>query len=224
MGSDHCLHDLPVFCSWSGGKDSCLALHRAVQAGARPTHLFTMLIEGGERSHSHGLSVDLLRAQSESLGLPIVFREATWDGYEAAFLDGLAELRDQGALAGVFGDIDIDDHRKWVEDACAKAGLRAYEPLWGGGRRELLDEFLSTGYEARVVAVRDGAAPAELLGRALGPEVIAAFESHGADACGENGEYHTVVTGGPLFRASVRVREGERVLRGGCWFVDFRLD
>ncbi len=213
----------PFFCSWSGGKDSCLALYRAARAGGEVRWLLNMCTESGERSRSHGLSVDVLRAQAAAVGIPIVFRAASWDDYERVFLEALAEFKEKGAVAGVFGDIDLDPHREWVERVCASAGVEAHEPLWKGLRRELLDEFLGAGFEARLVALKDSALSSDLLGRRLDGELIAEIESAGADACGENGEYHTVVVNGPLFSRPLELVAGRRVLRDGYWFLDLEL-
>jgi hypothetical protein len=118
------------FCSWSGGKDSCLALYRAMKAGATPHFLFTMLEESGERSRSHGLPLEILRAQALSLGIPLKTRCASWSEYEAVFIAALQEMAESGVRAGVFGDIDIDSHREWEKMVCHRAGMEAYLPLW----------------------------------------------------------------------------------------------
>jgi diphthine-ammonia ligase len=207
------------FVSWSGGKDSCLALHRAVAAGARPVALFTMMTELEDISRSHGLPRWLLESQAGALGLPLVTRAASWADYEAAFDDGLAELACLGARKGIFGDIDIEEHRAWCQQLCQGAGLAAEHPLWQGERRALLEEFLSLGYEAMIVAVRLSCLDRELLGQTLTPDLISRIEARGADACGENGEYHTVVTGGPLLRGRVGARPGAVSEHGGCAFV-----
>src|SRR5262245_17562007 len=103
-----------VFCSWSGGKDSALALHEAMLAGAEPRFLVSMLTEGGRRSRSHGLARELLVAQAAAIGVPIRFGCATWDGYRDEFVRVVkAEVAATGVRAGVFGDIDMDDHRRW---------------------------------------------------------------------------------------------------------------
>lgn len=176
----------PAFCSWSGGKDSALALHEAIAAGAEPRFLISMLTEGGERSRSHGLARELLEAQAAAVGVPIRFGAATWPGYREAFVRVLGEgVAATGARLGVFGDIDIDDHQGWVEDVCAEVRARAALPLWHRDRREVVDELLGVGFEAVIVAVRDGVLPASLLGRTLDPELVAEIEAAGADACGE---------------------------------------
>jgi uncharacterized protein (TIGR00290 family) len=194
----------PFFSSWSGGKDSYLALQRAVAGGGRPVALLTMLDEGGRRTHSHALPVSLVARQAQALGLPLVLRSASWDTYEEVFLDGLAELRgERGITAGVFGDIDLQPHRDWVERVCAVAGLRACLPLWLEPRRALLDELFAAGVIATVVAVNGDRLDTRFLGRRLDRALITELEAAGVDACGEEGEFHTVVTAAPLYAAPV---------------------
>jgi diphthine-ammonia ligase len=209
-----------IVCSWSGGKDSCLALWRAVQAGSRLCALTTMFTEDGQRSRSHGLSREVLAAQAEALGVPLLSRSATWDDYEQAFVDLLRDARRLGATAVVFGDIDIPRHRQWEENVCWQAGLAARLPLWQTDRLTLLDEFWDAGFECRLVAIRDGLVDRKYLGRVLDRALAVELSSMGIDACGENGEFHTLVTAGPLFRQPLRFALGEQVLKSGCWFQD----
>ena len=218
------LSGVPVFCSWSGGKDSAFALHEAAAAGAVPRQLIAMMIEGGERSRSHGLSREVLAAQAEAVGLPIEFGAASWSGYEAELLRLLeANVAAGGPTVGVFGDIDLQEHRDWVERVCGLAGAEARLPLWQRDRRRLMDELLAAGFEAVIVAVRDGVLPPELLGRTIDAALVTEIERHGADAAGENGEFHTLVVDGPLFRHRLEVEPGERSLRDGVWFLDLAV-
>lgn len=214
-------HGAPVYCSWSGGKDSALALHEAIRVGAEPRFLVSMLTEGGERSRSHGLPRELLAAQAAAVGVSIRFGAATWRGYREELVRVVAEgIEATGARAGVFGDIDMDEHREWEEGVCAEVGTEAVLPLWHRDRRAVTDQLLASGFEAVIVAVRDGVLPRSLLGRTLDAGVLAEIEAMGADACGENGEFHTFVVDGPIFRERVEVELGERSLRDGVWFVD----
>jgi uncharacterized protein (TIGR00290 family) len=216
--------EVPVFCSWSGGKDSALALHEATKAGARPRVLVSMLTEGGERSRSHGLRREILAAQAEAIGVPIRFGAATWGGYRDELLRVAREaIAATGATAGVFGDIDTAAHREWEEGVCAELGTEALLPLWRRERRAVAQELLDAGFAAMIVAVRDGVLPASLLGRVLDPGALAEIEAAGADACGENGEFHTVVLDGPIFRRPIPVRTGDASLRDGVWFLDVAL-
>ena len=218
------LRGLPVFCSWSGGKDSALALHEAVRRGASPRLLVSMMVESGGRSRSHGLSRELMLAQADALDLPIRFGRASWDGYEDELRRTIATgAAEHGAVAGVFGDIDIDRHRAWVERVAGEGGVRALLPLWQRDRRQLMDQLLGAGFEAVIVAVRNGALPADLLGRTLDASLVEEIAAAGADAAGENGEYHSVVVDGPLFRRRLEVRAGETSLRDGVWFIDLEV-
>lgn len=214
-----------IVCSWSGGKDSCLALDRAIRGGARPVCLATMFTEDGERSRSHGLSRGVIEAQAAAISLPLLSRSASWDDYEAAMVDLLCEAQQQhGATAGVFGDIDIPRHRQWEEMVCQRAGLAALLPLWQEERLALLAEWWQRGFEARIVVVREGVLDRRFLGRTLDLQAADEITAAGADACGENGEFHTVVTSGPLFHQPIRLICGQQVLRSGCWFQDVRLE
>jgi diphthine-ammonia ligase len=192
-----------VFVSWSGGKDAYLALQRAVRRGAEPAAIVCMLHEDGRVSRGHGLPLALLEEQAAALGVPLATRATTWDGYEATFVSLLHELRGQGVQAAVFGDIDLQGHRDWVEGVCEVSGLGCHLPLWQEPRRVLLDEFLGSGGHATIVAVDHSKLGAEFLGLELDADVIARLEAAGADACGEEGEYHTMVTQAPLFSRAV---------------------
>ena len=209
------------FCSWSGGKDAYLAFARAVAAGGRPEALVCMLNEDGARSRGHGLPVALLEAQAAALGVPLITGAATWDGYEAAFVGVLHALRRQGVEAAVFGDIDLEGHRVWVEGVCDIAGLTCHLPLWQEPRRRLIDELLTGGVRATIVAVDAAKLEASFLGRELSDALVAELEAAGADACGEEGEYHTMVTAAPLFAAPVPLVWDGREERDGHWVLKF---
>ena len=214
---------VPIVCSWSGGKDSCLALWRAVQAGAVVRSLATMFTEDGHRSRSHGLAHSVIEAQAAAIGAPLLARSATWDDYEPSFVDMLREAQQIGVEAVAFGDIDILRHRQWEESVCSQAGLTAWLPLWQQDRLALLDEFWNAGFECRIVTVRDGVTDRRYLGRVLDRGVACELAQAGIDACGENGEFHTLVTAGPLFRRPLAIELGEQVLRSGCWFQDLTV-
>ncbi len=214
------IKDCSFFCSWSGGKDSCLSLYRAIQEGGQPRFLLTMLREGGERSRSHGLPVSLIREQALSLGIPAVFRASSRDDYETVFVSALCEFKKEGVGVGIFGDIDIEDHREWGERVCSSAGVRPYFPLWKKDRRGLLEKLLKAGFKATIVSVKEDVLDTRFLGKTLNMDVIKEIESVGIDASGEEGEYHTVVTDGPIFSTPIRLEEKGQVFRQGYWFLD----
>ena len=207
-------------CSWSGGKDSCLALARAAATGDRPALLITLLTEEVQRSRSHGLRREVLAAQAAAMDVPLLTAATSWDNYEATMIGLLRQAKDQGISTAVFGDIDIPRHRAWEEMVCAAAGLEASLPLWQEDRHELLRQFWRLGYECRMVVARDGVVDPQLLGRVLDEPLARDLTAAGIDACGENGEFHTLVTAGPLFSHALNLQFGHRVLRDGCWFVD----
>ena len=210
-------------CSWSGGKDSCLALYRCMGAGWVPARLLTMLTEDGCRTRSHGLLKDVVRAQAESIGVPLCTRPASWTTYEEQFTGLLMAAAEDAIQDAVFGDIDLEDHRVWEERVCANAGMTAHLPLWQTDRIELLSEFWEAGFETRIVVVRADVLGPDVLGTRLDRAVAEDFAARGIDPCGENGEFHTVVTDGPIFGSPIALAAGEKVLRDGCWVQDLQV-
>lgn len=219
-GNMHSIEGRPFFCSWSGGKDSCLALYHALKQGGKPQCLLTMMAEDGRKSRSHRLPRSLLEEQARQLGIPIVFRPASWDEYEATFLATLHEFRAQGIEAGVFGDIDLEPNREWGVRQCEAAGLWPYHPLWKRPRRALLQEFIDLQFKAIVVVTNAGRLGAEWLGRTIDVQTLQDLERAGVDASGELGEYHTVVTDGPLFQHPARLEARQPLWHEGYWFLD----
>ena len=180
-----------------------------------------MLHEDGDCSRGHGLPVALLEAQAAALGVPLVTGATTWDDYEATFVGILHGLKRKGVEAGVFGDIDLEGHRVWVEEVCEIANVSCHVPLWQEPRRLLIGELLAGGVRATVVAVDAARLDASFLGRELTAELVAELEAAGADACGEEGEYHTMVTAAPLFSAPVPLVWDGLEERDGHWTLKF---
>jgi uncharacterized protein (TIGR00290 family) len=213
---------MKVFSSWSGGKDCCLALWKAARAGHEVVCLLNMLDESGERSRSHGTKAGILRAQSEAMGIPIIQRATSWGDYERSFKDAALGLKQAGMEGGIFGDIDLQEHREWVERVCAEVGMEAILPLWREGREGLLREFIDLGFEAVVVAARASSLGPEWLGRKVDERFLSDLQKLGrVDLSGEGGEYHTLVTGGPLFSTKIIITEARRESRKGYYFLDF---
>jgi uncharacterized protein (TIGR00290 family) len=202
------LKRLTAFSSWSGGKDSCHALYRALAEGHEVCALLTMLHEGGAFSRAHGTSRALHERQAEALGLSIHFKSATWEGYEEAFKAEVAQLKSAGIAAGVFGDIDLQEHRDWVEKVCGELAITPLLPLWQEDHAALAREFIGLGFRAVIISVRKGTLPEEWLGRELDHAAIDEMTEMGVDPAGENGEYHTFVYDGPLFGRAVSFRPG----------------
>lgn len=193
---------LRYFCSWSGGKDSCLALHRAMGLWGPPVCLFNMLTEDGEHSRSHGLPVRVLRAQAEAIGVPIILGSASWADYENEFVRQLQALAAQGVQAGVFGDLDLQVHWNWERGVCGQAGIAALEPLWQTEHEALVTEFIEAGFDALIVTVQLDKVPESFLGRRYS-EALVDLRDLGVDVSGEGGEFHTCVIAGPIFTALI---------------------
>jgi diphthine-ammonia ligase len=205
-------------CSWSGGKDSCFALLQAVQAGYYPRILLNVLNEEGKISRSHGIPSSILQAQANAAGLPIDLISSSWNEYEIKFTTALAWLKDQYQLShAVFGDIDLQAHRDWEEKVCRNAGLTAVLPLWKQERRKLVNQMLEAGIEAIIVSCNEVMGE-RFLGQLLTPDLIDELEALGVDACGENGEYHTLVLDCPLFKQKIEVEITGTVLHSNYWF------
>jgi len=207
--------------SWSGGKDSALALHRARKQGLTIAGLLTMLGPGGH-SRSHHIPRAILQAQAAALGLPLTTGTAEWSTYEAEFQRLLVAARDTGTAGCVFGNIDVEDHRRWCRDISRRAGLRAVHPLWSEDQATLTREFLALGFLAVIVAVNLEHLGPEWLGRALDHRLLGELVSAGVTPCGEAGEYHTLVTGGPIFRQPVAVSPGGVLTHERHAFLELR--
>ncbi len=209
--------------SWSGGKDSCLALQRA-RDRFELAGLITMLTPDGERSRSHGLHPATLELQANALGLPLLTGRASWDEYEVRFRALLADARRLNVTHVVFGDIFLDAHKEWVERVSAAEGLEAVEPLWGESTNALVGEFMSAGGRAAIVTVRKDLLDGTWLGRVLSPEAVQELVAKGIDPCGERGEYHTVVTASPAFAFDLRLQNQTLIELDGHLLLDFRAE
>lgn len=209
--------------SWSGGKDSCLALWRAVQSGSRAVGLLNMLDESGGRSRSHGLSPALLKAQAAAIGVPLYTASAAWQTYEREFIAALQRCRRLDVDTVVFGDIDLEEHRAWEEKVCAAAELAPWLPLWQASRLDLVREFVDAGFLARIVVVNTDLMSQNYLGAEFNHALIESMLADGLDPCGEAGEFHTVVTGGPLFRQPITLREAARQQHQNYVMLDYEV-
>lgn len=204
-------HGKKFIASYSGGKDSVLAIHRAIKLGMTPVSLLTTYHIERERSWFHGIPKDLLNSVSNALEIPIYLIETKGAEYDVNFEKALKVFKDQGIEFCVFGDIDLSAHREWCESRCQSVGMEAIFPLWQENRRALVEEFIESGYTANITVLNTTQLSAKHLGLALSKETIASIEHEGADACGENGEYHTFVSAGPLFKKPVYFCFGNKV-------------
>lgn len=209
--------------SYSCGKDSTLALHKMIEMGHEPVALLVMVNIDAGRSYFHGADEKLLDEFSEALGIPMILCPAKGEEYHLKFEAGLMEARKLGAEAACFGDIDIEGNRKWSQDRCLNTGLRWESPLWHMEREEVVRQIERAGYKCIIKAINNKILPRNLLGRFIGSETAAAIKAYGADACGENGEYHTIAVGGPAFKRPLRYRTGQILDFGDHSVIDINV-
>ena len=210
---------MKTFVSWSGGKESSLACYKAVLKGLEVVCLVNMATVDGAQSMTHRMSSGILRAQAECIGIPIIQKKTTWDRYEKDFKEVVRELKAEGVEAGVFGDIDIQEHREWVHRVCEESGIEALEPLWGMERTLVLSTFIEAGFTAAVVCARADLLDKEVLNLPVDEFLAEYLVKQGIDVCGEGGEYHTLVLDGPLFRNSIEIVGYKRVFADGYWIL-----
>jgi uncharacterized protein (TIGR00290 family) len=161
-----------------------------------------MFDESGARSRSHAVSLDVMQAQADSLGIKLIAPAASWQNYESVFVDELKKLKTENVATAIFGDIDLEPHREWEEKVCGEAKVAAQLPLWNENRLKLVDEFLVSSFRAIVICVNEKFLSKEFCGREFDPKFIAELPTN-VDACGENGEFHTFVYDGELFKNPV---------------------
>lgn len=185
--------------SYSGGKDSMLAIYRAIQMGMEPVALIITFNTDKKESWFHGIPERLLEEVSKSLNIPIRLIKTSGEAYAQNFEKELLFQKENGVEVCIFGDIDIEGHLRWCTERCEAVGIEAFFPLWQEERRALVEEFIEVGFKANITVVNTTRLSDEHLGKCLSKDIISSIVSEGADACGENGEYHTFVSDGPLF-------------------------
>lgn len=235
------------FMNWSGGKDSCLALHHILQQKEIDVrYLLTTLNGNNNRISMHGVRNELLIAQAESIGIPLhpIFLpdSPTMESYESAMQLGLQPILEQKITHSIFGDIFLEDLRKYRDEKMLKNQLTGVYPLWKRSTAELLQEFLALGYKTIVVCVDASKLDESFAGRTIDQQFIDDLPSN-VDVCGENGEFHTFVYDGPIFKKAIPFEIGERVFKtfqvntseddsvcgntdsemNGFWYIDLKL-
>jgi uncharacterized protein (TIGR00290 family) len=216
--------DSGVALSWSGGKDSALALRvLREEMGFEPLALLTTITEDFDRISMHGVRRELLRAQARATGVELVEIEipaaCVNEVYEARMAAALQRPPLAGAHTIAFADLFLADIRAYREERLSAAGREALFPLWGRDTNALAHEFIEAGFEAILVCVDPTQLDPSFVGRPFDAQLLADLPAS-VDPCGENGEFHTFVHAGPIFEAPIAVERGEVVIRDGFAFQD----
>ena len=209
--------------SWSGGKDSCMALDALRANGVRVEALLTTLTRDFDRISMHGVRRELLERQADSLGLPLhqvwIPKGATNEQYEQAMADAFAHFRGRGLTTAAFGDLFLEDIRTYRDRLLAKHGMSGLYPIWLRDTDKAIRDFIAAGFRTIVVCVDPAKLDPGFAGRVIDEQFLRDLPS-AVDPCGENGEFHTFVFDGPLFREPIRFATGETVCRDSFWFCD----
>lgn len=215
--------DKKFIMSFSGGKDSTLALFRMIKRGYTPIGLLVTIKKGEDGSWTHSISKELLTKVSESLDIPLFLVECEVGEYEAKFTQTLLKAKKMGASCCVFGDIDIQDHKTWCEERCREAEIEAILPLWQEDREQLVYEFIDNGFSTIIKKVNLTYLPSDFLGKVLTREIVGEIKDLKCDPCGENGEYHTFVIDGPLFKEKIDFKTNKIVIDGDYGNLDISI-
>lgn len=209
-----------LFC-WSGGKDSALALYELLKSGEFNVTLLTTITQDYRRVSMHGVREALLEKQADVLGLPLekvyIRPGCINEEYEHKMEEALGRHKQRGVARVAFGDIFLEDVRAYRENNLRKVGLRAVFPLWGIDSKELAAKFLELGFKSIVVCVDTNVLGGEFVGRVLDRNFLSDLPS-GVDPCGENGEFHSFVYNGPIFKEEIPFSVGDKVLREERFF------
>lgn len=216
-----------VISSWSGGKDSCLACFKAMQQGHKIKYLLNFISRESKRCCFHGIEAKLIGLQAELTGIPLIQKEVTADmkKYEEEFKAAVSEIKKEGIEGMVFGDIYLLDHMNWVGRVCKDIDIDPIEPLWNISPVEIIEEFIKLGFKAIVVSCQADKFGKDFVGRQVDKELLDELNSKNICPCGENGEFHTLVIDGPIFKRKIEILESEPVLKEGFWkywFLDIK--
>ncbi len=206
--------------SWSGGKDSCFACYQAIGKGYNISHLVNFISKEYQRVSFHGTEAKLIQLQAEAIGIPLLQKETTGNRYEQEFKEAVKSLIPDGVTGMVFGDIYLPEQKDWVERVCRELGIEAIEPLWGQNPERILLEFINAGFEATIVSAKSDLFDDKWIGRKVDREFLNHLKDNNIDPCGENGEYHTFVTDGPLFQKRIKITRGRPITRDNHRFLD----
>lgn len=218
---------IPVYLSWSSGKDSAWALYQLQQdPDYEVVALVTTLNEKYDRVAMHAVRRQILEQQAAAAGLELITINLPWpcsnQDYEHIMQDFVRQTRAQGIAHMAFGDLYLEDIRAYREKQLQGSGITPLFPLWKRPTRQLAEDMIDSGLQAWLTCIDPGKMPASLAGQRFDHALLASLPAD-VDPCGENGEFHTCVTDGPMFTRPIAISPGEQVERDGFVFADLQL-
>jgi uncharacterized protein (TIGR00290 family) len=211
---------IKVISSWSAGKDSCLALYKSIEQGLNVEYLLNFISIKNKRCCFHGIQSDLIKKQSEVIGIPVSQKEVSPDmeNYEEEFKEAVTNLKEMSNIDGmVFGDIYLDEHKEWIERVCRDLDIIPYEPLWNIPPEKIFKEFADLGFKAVVVSCKADLFEEDFIGRIVNYDMLEFLKEKNICPCGENGEFHTFVVDGPIFKKRIEITKAKPILKDGFW-------
>lgn len=213
----------PVLMSWSGGKDSCMALHELQKRNYQIAALLTTITGDYDRISMHGVRRALLEHQAEAFGLPleliVITKDASNEEYEQKTIEACSRYRRSGIDTVAFGDLFLADIRTYRDQFLARHRMRGLFPVWKRDTTQFVKEFIELGFKAVITCVDGKTLDRSFAGRIIDEAFLSSLPVH-VDPCGENGEFHTFVFDGPNFRGPVKFSLGDTVKRDEFWFRD----
>jgi diphthine-ammonia ligase len=209
---------MKAVCLWSGGKDSCFACYKAKEQGIDIRYLLNFASDTERKSRSHEIDSELILRQAELTGIPVIQKYTSSASYEKTFKETINSLKKEGVEAIVFGDIYLQEHKDWIDRICGELSVKAILPLWKIDTDMLINEFIGLGFETVVVTAKKDIMEKEHIGRVIDRGFVDELVSMNKDIdlCGEKGEFHTLVTAGPLFnKKRINLKETGKTLKEG---------
>ncbi len=216
---------MKVVSLWSAGKDSCFACYKAIASGYSVVNLVNFTQPDGEDSLSHGLSAEIISKQVGMTGIPLIQKAMPRGSYEKEFKALIAQWKKDLGIGGiVFGDIYLKEHKDWINRVCKEADIEPILPLWELNTKQIIFDFIDSGFQAIVVCVKQDVLGNEWLGREIDRKFIEDLGIHNPrlDPCGESGEFHSLVTAGPMFNGTLEIVSADIWDQDGRGFFDIK--
>lgn len=215
---------MKIIASTSGGKDSTFALFKAIQMGHEVAYLANTIAYDSGRVRFHGVKKEIIQQQARALEIPLLQKETTPENYREEYIENIKNVIKKEDIEGLcLGDIFLEDCYTWAKEICDELGIELIEPLWKKSSEEVMEDFIDSGFEAIVVSTQSDLLDESWVGRKLDQSFLDDIKKlKNVDICGENGEYHSLVLDGPIFKKRLEIKKSEKVKIKDYWFLDIQ--